>query len=544
MRKLLAALFFLLALVAQSVSLQHCATPTPPRGGDVDSIGPRLILEKSTPNFQTNFRPERIVLTFDEWVQLDPQQQIIISPPLDLRGDNRPVLQRRSLIIPLEGLTLLDNVTYVVNIGAAIKDLNEGNPTKNLRFVFATGPVLDTASVSGTVVDAFSGEPVDGATFTLYGNLADTAVYTENPTYFAITDKQGAFTVSNVKPGRYRAVALLRSTGATTYFADYAGVFPPTAVGYLDSTVTVVDDDNPIGTLRISAVPVTPRITEAETDRFGIVKIGVNQPARNVDLRSRRSYLRSDVGDTIRLFYREPAADTILLGRDSAYTDTLVVSGTGVGAEELPPLTTVGRSSSRVNPGEGITLVFNRPLESLDTSRMNLFRDTLPQRLSPRYEIDTLDPTRLLLFAGGDGAAPFRLELLPGAVTDWYARTNADSIVRTLNIDSRESYGDLTINLVNLNGAVSYILRLIDDSGNVIVGSRRYVDRRFTYTAVYRSLKPGTYRMELVYDSNNNGRYDAGDLRFGLQPEVVQRFEIEPLRANWEVEKTVDLENN
>ena len=537
-------MLFLCLLVAQSLTLQRCATPTPPRGGDRDTLGPVLVLEESTPNFQTDFRPEEIRLTFDEWVELDPQQQIIISPPLPLTGDNRPVLQRRTLVIPLEGVELRDSVTYVVNIGAAVKDFNEGNPTENLRFVFATGPVLDTATVSGTVVDAFTGEPLEASTaVTLYDNLADTAVFTENPTYFAQTEEGGGFRISNVRPGTYRVVALQRNPGATNYFADYAGVFPPTAAGFRDSLVTVVDGDNPVGTLYLSPVPVPPRITEFATDEFGLIKIGVNQPAEAVDLRSGRAYLRNDFRDTIRLFYREPAADTILLGRDTTYSDTLFVSGTDAGAAPVLPLRAVQQTRGKVNPGEGVRLVFNRPLEAVDTTRMRLYRDTLLTPVPYSYSVDSIYPAELRIRAGWQ-EAPYRLELLPGAVTDWYGLQNLDTLGGTVNVDAAENYGRLTLRLLNLNGTLSYILRLVDEDGTVIVGTRRYIQDDFTYTAEYLSLPAGTYRMELIYDSNNNERWDLGDLRFGQQPEVVRRFAIEPLRANWEVEKVIDLENN
>ncbi|CAH0999782.1 hypothetical protein LEM8419_01082 [Neolewinella maritima] len=543
MRQLLAASFLLLLLLAQCFTLQRCATPTPPRGGDRDTIGPVLQLEESTPNFQTNFRPEVIRLAFDEWVEVDAQQQIFVSPPLALVGDNRPVLQRKSLIIPLQGLELLDSVTYVFNIGAAVKDLNEGNPTENLRFVFSTGPTLDTASVSGMVVDAFTQEAVENAALTLYANLADTAVFTENPTYFAQTDEDGRFTVSNVKPGRYRVVALARNPGATNYFADFSGVFPPTAAGFLDSIITVADSENAIGPVPLSTIPIDPRITEVGTEEYGLITIGVNQPAENVDLDYGRQYLRNDFQDTIRLYYRQPAADTILLGRDGRYSDTLRISGTDAGDAPTTALSVVQQTRGKVNPGEGIRLVFNRPLEAVDTSRIRLYRDTLLRPVPFSYSIDSVYPAELRIRAGWRDAAPYRLELLPGAVTDWYGTASRDSIVSALNVAAVESYGQLSIILQNLNGAVSYILRLVNENGEVIVGTRRFIDQEFEYTAVYRSLAPGTYRMELIYDSNNNRRFDLGDLRFGLQPERVQRFTIEPLRANWEVEKVIDLEN-
>ena len=530
-------------LASSFFGLQRCATPTPPRGGDVDSIGPRLVAEETTPNFQTNFRPERIELTFDEWVELDFQQEIVISPPLDLGAGNRPELRRRTLVIPLEGVELRDSVTYVVNIGSAIKDLNEGNPTENLRFVFATGPVLDTASVSGRVVEEFSGEPLEDITVTLYDNLVDTTVFTENPTYFANSAEDGTFTISNVRPGAYRVVALQRNPGATGYYADYAGVFHPLAVGFQDSIVQVVDADNPIGDVRVSPIPVTPVATSVDVS-LGVIKIGVNQSAELVDLRTGRDYLRNDFGDTIRLFFRDAAADTLLLGRDSLYSDTVYVSAADLEEAPVVPLTTVGRTTGKVNPGEGIRLLFNRPVASLDTGLVKLQRDTLPAPVPYTYELDSLFPAEVRLRAAWSEAAPYYVELLPGAVTDWNGQRNPDTIGRSLNVAAAEEYGLLRVELRNINPTLDYILRLVDAEGEVIVGTRRFVHERFEYVATYRSLSPGTYLAELIYDSNGNERFDSGDLRFGRQPEAVQRFEIEELRANWEVEKIIDLENN
>jgi hypothetical protein len=80
-RYLLGGTLFVLVLITQALSLQRCATPTAPSGGARDTIGPQLVEEETTPNFQTNFFPEVIELTFDEWVELDQKQQILISPP-------------------------------------------------------------------------------------------------------------------------------------------------------------------------------------------------------------------------------------------------------------------------------------------------------------------------------------------------------------------------------------------------------------------------------------------------------------------------------
>ncbi len=544
LRWLLGWLLLVCTVLTQLFALTHCATPSPPRGGPVDSIGPVLVAEESTPNYRTNFRPDEIELTFDEWVELDFQQPILTSPPLDLSGDRQPRLERRTLVIPLDGVDYLDSVTYVINIGTAIKDLNEGNPTENLRFVFATGPELDTASVSGKVVDAYTGEPVAEAALTLYGNLADTAVFTENPTYFARTDEEGDFEISNVKPGPYRVVALLRNPGARNYFADFGGVFPPLATGFVDSIVTVEDGANELGAVRLSEVPVPPRIAAAITDIYGTIKIAVNQAAENVDLYTERDYLRSNVGDTLRLYYRAAAADTLILGRDSTFTDTLFVTGEEAGDAPLGNLRLLGGNQGRENPKTGVRLPFNRPIDTIDRSLIQVYEDTLPEPVRFTVEADTVGPAELILRGGFDPELPYRVEVLPGAVTDWYGLTNVDTLIRDIRVAPVGDFGDLTIVLDNLIGTASYIMRLVNAEGQVITGTRRFIEKRFDYTVTYLGLSPDTYRLELIYDSNHNQRFDPGDLRFGQTPEVVRRFEIEPLRANWEVEKIIDLANN
>lgn len=541
-RSLLALCGFLLVLLAQLFTLQHCATPTSPNGGARDTLGPVLVPEETTPNFQTNFRPEEIVLTFDEWVEQDLKQQIIISPPLELGEENVPYLRRRSLVIPLQGLTLRDSVTYVVNIGSAIKDLHEGNPTENLRFVFATGPVLDSASVTGTLVEDFSGKPIDNATFTLYGNLADTAATTENPTYFAQTDKEGNFTVYNIRPGRYRAVGLVRNPGATNYYVDLNGTFKPLSVGFIDTLITVTDGPNPIGSVRLSPVPVPIKVIGRDTTSFGSISITMNQPAENIELISGRTdYLRFNDKDTIKLFYRTAAPDTLLVGRDSVYRDTIVISGAA--EPPGPPVAIVGRPAGRLNPAEGAVYRFNRPLESIDTTLLTLtdVKDSTATPLPYRYALDTLYPGELRLQSGWKPDVTYQLQLLPGTVTDWAGSSNQDTIVSKLVAVSPEKFGNLTLTFPDLDPTLDYIVRLIEKD-KVISGTQRFISQQFTYKVVYRGLAAGTYLVEVIYDSNGNQRYDSGDFSFGRQPELIRRLEIEALRANWEVEEEIRLE--
>jgi hypothetical protein len=538
-RSLLAITGLLLVLLAQMFTLQHCATPTSPTGGPRDTIGPILILEATTPNFQTNSRPEEIVLTFDEWVEQDSKQEIIISPPLELGEDNQPYLRRRSLVIPLQGLTLRDSVTYVVNVGSAIKDLNEGNPTENLRFVFATGPVLDSATVSGTLVEDFSGEPIDNATFTLYDNLADTAALTENPTYFAQSDEEGKFTVYNLRPGRYRAVGLIRNPGATNYYADLTGTFKPLSVGFLDTIITVGDGNTEVGAVRLSPLPIPTKVIGMDTSRLGEISITMNQAAEGVDLlTSRADYLRYNVKDTIKLFYRERGADSIYIGRDSVFRDTILIAATG--NEKGKALEIVVGPKLRVFAKTGPVFTFNQPLASVDTTLIKLRKDTFPEGVPYNYVIDTTFPGEIGFRTSPDLKKPYFLEILPGALTAWSGSQNTDTIARKFNLDGPEKFGVLTLKVNSLDTTSNYILRLLDKD-KIVPGSARYISQMSDYSTQFEGLKPGTYKVEIIYDSNGNQRYDSGDFLFSRQPELVRRFEIPALKADWEVEEVIDL---
>ena len=61
----------LLTLFTLLIWISSCANIKPITGGDDDHIPPKIIKEKSTPNYQKNFASRKIILHFDEWVKLD-----------------------------------------------------------------------------------------------------------------------------------------------------------------------------------------------------------------------------------------------------------------------------------------------------------------------------------------------------------------------------------------------------------------------------------------------------------------------------------------
>ncbi|MFM7758692.1 MAG: hypothetical protein ACKO6J_07155, partial [Crocinitomicaceae bacterium] len=56
-------------------------------------------------------------------------------------------------------------------------------------------------------------------------------------------------------------------------------------------------------------------------------------------------------------------------------------------------------------------------------------------------------------------------------------------------------------------------------------------------------LVPGKYDIQLILDANQNGEWDPIDPKKNIQPERVLYFpEAITIRANWEIEKKIELD--
>jgi hypothetical protein len=189
------------------VVLQGCAKVGNPTGGPED-INPPKYVAGSPENRSTNFSGDKIDITFDEYIQLkDQNREILISPPMK----EKPLIRvkEKTIRITLND-ELLPQTTYTLNFGNALSDLNESNILPDFDFVWSTGNIIDSLSVTGKVTDAFSHKPESegGILVMLYENLSDSAPLVENPRYYGKANKNGLFSVNNIHPDTFRIIAL------------------------------------------------------------------------------------------------------------------------------------------------------------------------------------------------------------------------------------------------------------------------------------------------------------------------------------------------
>ncbi len=543
-----------------------CANQTPLTGGEKDTEPPKLDSTLSTPNYQTNFAKQEIALYFDEWVQLkDVFNQVVVSPPLA----KRPVIERRKKSIRFrfdEEEVLRDSATYVINFGNAIVDLNESNPAE-IVFVFSTGPFIDSLSVSGNVLDAYTGKPVEKALFMLYENTADSVVRTERPFYFARTDREGNFTISNVKTGVFKAVALVDENLNYKYdgqnekigFPDtLLKVLPPPKPEISDSlkvdSLSQLQDSLPVAQASPIATKVSIRLfqeaaplflKEKETGTYGQVKLVFSREPDSLDIGYEelgQKIWTDPRKDTVVLWYDLPV-DTAwkLFVRRAEKTDTIEVgkhsrerflSGVRVRLQAAR-----SQKKEEIHPDTSLTLSFNYPIDRFDESAFLLSDDSTGVVLPLRVQLDSGNHRQLVVSSEWKEGRDYTLSLLPGAVTTFFGTPNADTLVREFKTRLRKDFGSLTLRVNDLSADKNYVVRLLSNQKEVYSRTVSGLEKLVIKKA---ALAPGVYEVEIIEDLDGNGKWTTGNYDEHRQPERLFRESLEQLRANWELDVSIE----
>ncbi len=285
--------FFLLILLIPKILIltTGCAQIVAPTGGPRDSLPPKLI-SANPKSGTTNFKGKNITLNFDEYVHLEElQQNLIVSPT----PKSNPYIdyKLRSVTIKLRD-TLEENTTYTINLGNSIRDLNENNAIKDFSYIFSTGATLDSAKLSGKVVEAQTGKTDSTLVVLLYKNLADSAAIKLKPKYMARLNAEGNFNFKNLAPGTYKVYALKDDNGSKNYDSK-SELF-----AFADAPVQVSDSTKPVSLFayveeseNIASKPRTiadkklrysTKIFSEKQDILSDLLIDFNKPLKNFDL--------------------------------------------------------------------------------------------------------------------------------------------------------------------------------------------------------------------------------------------------------------------
>jgi hypothetical protein len=214
--KVLLSLLLLLVIFSQLVIPTGCANMIPPSGGPRDSLPPVLV-SINPPDSTKNFAGKRIVFQFDEFVTVDnPRENLLVSPvpKIDPLVESR----LRTVTVTIKD-TLQENITYSIDFGDAIRDINEGNVFKDFKYVFTTGSHFDSLQITGNVIVAETGAVDSTLIVMLHASFDDSAVIKERPRYIAKLEQDGRFKFENLPPARYAIYAMKDEGGQRRYLS-------------------------------------------------------------------------------------------------------------------------------------------------------------------------------------------------------------------------------------------------------------------------------------------------------------------------------------
>ncbi len=512
--------------------LAACAQVREITGGDKDEKGP-LLKSAEPPNYSTRFTGDRIVLHFDERVQVERvRERLLISPPLDEIPTVR-VVRANDVEIQLHA-PLRANTTYTFSMGEVVKDLTEGNFAAGMDYVLSTGDALDSLQIAGMVTHAFKGEAQKDVLVMLYP-ANDTADFKQSrPTYATRTNAEGHFLLQHLREGSYRVRALRDQN------ANYRYDLPNEEIAFVERTVEAKLIDSSYKQIELRLFQETSpvqSVREAIVEADGAWRIVFSRPAERIVLR--------DLDRTGGSLAWEPewstTRDTVLLwpSDTTALGDGRYMIETEEGTldtlryraiKKMPFYTGLVAHMQEEAAGLVVHIEAQRPIASFDPARFVLEQDstTVPFLL----ERDTVDRRHLVLRPELAPGANATLMILPKAVRDIYSGSN-DTLKVGIGRAAEQRTGTLRVTLEMPDApAGTLLIQLLDGQGHVV----REAPANTANTVKWERLTPGNHTLRMIEDASGNGRWDTGNWSTGLQPEMVWHHrEVLNVRAAWDL---------
>ena len=526
-------LFILLAL-----SVANCAKRGTITGGLKDTIAP--VLKMSFPkNFSTNFKGNEIKLVFDENINLkNLNKQLIISPPMKQEPIITPTNASKFINIKIKD-TLQPNTTYSFNFGQSIADNNEGNPFNQFKYVFSTGDFIDSLAIGGKIKDAYDKDAESFVSVMLYevtSNFKDSIVYKETPRYVTNTlDSLKTFKLENLKAGKYLLVAMKDKNNNNKFNPK------EDKIGFKKEFITIPNDS--VYEIELFKETLDFKALKPSQASGNRLLLGYNgkQNLKNstpqITLKKGSDVIQTIITqmpkkDSLQIWYKPIKADSLALSVSKGkYQENFMLK---VKDQKKDSLNISALQNGILNFRDRFTLESSIPLIKFDNSKIKLIaKDSTAIDFTTQYD----DFNQKLYFDFKKSPAEkYTISLLPGALTDFYEKTN-DSLTYNLATKNTAEYGNLRVQLQNVKH-FPVIVELTNAKGDVIASE--YTEK--SNIVDFNLLDPALFTLRLIYDDNKNKQYDAGNYLEKRYAEEVVYFSKEiDVRANWDVDQVFDV---
>lgn len=549
-------------LIVLCLTSLSCARQSAPTGGPKDTIPP--VLTKSFPaQNQINVDDRTIELTFSEMVALaNPKEQIIIAPTT---SNTYEITNRNNRVIIKFEEPLKDSVTYSINFRDAVQDVTEKNPVENLQLAFSTGTYIDSLTISGRVENLLTGTVPKEATIAIFPLNDTLSIFKHKPSYLTKSDKEGKFILRNLKPGNYTLHAIEdrnKNLVVDSRAESYAFLATPIELKENQAGLTlplVRLDARPLKLTNMRPYNTYFNIkTSKNLNSYTITSTDTVMSAYGEDHANIRVYNTFDSDSTLIKFH---ATDSIGNTIDSSFfikfiTREVTPEKFSMSIEDASILIHRGTFKATLNFNKPV--IFHNPdslffqIDSLtklplgdaqfawDTENNDVTItkkiDTTPYQSAAGTQKGSRDKTTKT-DAPKTPPKTFINQLISGKAA-FISIDNDTSISVTKDIKPQrlEDLGSLTLQIET--SEPHFIAEILTPEYKTLRATAN------TKKVTWQDLAPGNYRIRLIIDKNNNGKWDPGNYVLRQEPEPIiylVRPKAKPentvfIRANWDVD--------
>ena len=556
-----------------------CAQQSAPSGGPRDTIPPvRLLsipLDKST-----DFHGKTIEMEYDERLKIAKiKDQLIITPLTE--SDYEYKLKKNKFFITFEE-DFQDSTTYTLNFREAIQDITEGNPTKDNKFTFSTGSYIDSLSMNGYVKELLTYDTMQNVVVGIYRAEDTVTIFDGSPYYFTELDEHGEYLIENIKNGKYLLYAFFdenKNLKLETNSEPYGFVKDTILLdsGIISRNIDLIRLD--LSEFRMMSSVASGQYYDINFNKYitdyhvlplnSSHQLFTNRAKENKSIRFYNNFTNID---SLQVTFT--AIDSI----NTQITDTVYVLFKDSKRKKEDFLMSVyPENKSSIEKILEVKIEFNKPIIAIktdsifvqfDTTKILQIHDSVFEwnqrrdELTFQIEIDKSKADTILAHRNDarllqkDTVEIDKKEIVQKKQMNKDQKKKAPPINKGLQLyfgiesfytvdqDTSQSIGinyDFYVPVENgiqgvniITHYESFVVQLINKDHEIEKESKN--DKTITF----KNVTPGTYKIRVLIDENNDGKWNPGNMKKRIEPEPVYIYSEDiVIRADWQT--SVDL---
>lgn len=529
------------SLIFSLILLFGCASIQSPTGGPKDRQPPKVV-EATPKNMTTRFKSQNIKIEFDEFIKLNNEfTEISISPAMD----KMPTFKARKEMLDIKFDQPLDSATtYTINFGKAIVDVNESNILKNYSYVFSTGDLIDSLTISGKVKGSLKKDSLRDATVFILPVKQDTLFGKKRANIFTSTDSAGNFVLKNLREDDYLLYALKEESADRIYNG------PAEEIGFFQDTIHLNKNMSGIELNVFQQVPETFSIKERKIENDGRILLLFNKPLPDATVniiappaltKIKKAVELTASKDSAYLWVQDLTFDSlkVSVSANAKPLDTVQITRNKRDSYKREVNTMDNLSTGKLKPGGDVVLTLSSPIESYDISKFTLLEDSIAVT-GLQVIKDSLSTRKFKVKYSWRSNREYILNTAADAFTDIFGN-KSKAFTTTFTLDSEENYGTIALAVTVPDTGKTYLMQWLNSDDKILRTDKITRDTIINYIR-YPTAK---YNVRVVYDENNNEVWDTGSVKLRRQPEPIWNYnKVLTLRPNWDLEEKIVIPKN